>query len=718
MKTPRWALLLAVVAAATVASAEDELTSLSYIAYVERYATVLPAHADDSLEAALNMPLAAGDRLDTAREARMEVVLADGTLVWIDEYTTVSLDAVAFSRDIRTDQTVLYLAEGAVMVEISPNQPEAKPFRIDGPDATVYLDEPGLYRVDTLRDGGLRLEVWEGLAEAATTAGGVLVRPSSATEVVGGEASATEPRLTWGDPFARWIEQRRQTFDGPSSEHVDPQYARQAAQLDAYGNWIWVDDLSGWAWQPAVASGWSPYTAGRWYWTPVGWSWVSYEPWGWLPYHYGSWTFSVGVGWVWSWHPYWSPAWVRWAYWPGYVGWCPYGYYDAWYWGSYGCYGCGGYYPPGNYPPGGGGGAKPPRSDVTPPREVADRRVASQPAPGSVNKVRPEQVALNVNGKVDVSQIDRRGWNVVSEGDFDSPRLARVVRPGEVAMRGLEGVEGVVYSGPLETQPPGRTAPAEALGRRFETVRQASTADVTPIMARRTDLSPEAARELARPGTVEAVVRGSRTTTPAPTVTAAPTTDNAARAAERMALEHALRNARPDAARDLPADRYAGGGGRLTGADRPTGNPFLSRTAREPVAVSGGRIGPSPDGSVGTVRSPMVRPPTSASPSAPSTRSIGAPLGRSPVVSSRPVIVPRTAPTRPTTGVRTPSGYVPRSLSSGRSVPSVSGRSSSSGSGSSVRSAPSSMPRSSSVSRGSSSSSSGGSKSSGAQRKQ
>jgi len=335
-----------------------------------------------------------------------------------------------------------------------------------------------------------------------------------------------------------------------------------------------------------------------------------------------------------------------------------------------------------------------------------------------VNKVRPEQVALNVNGKVDVSQIDRRGWNVVSEGDFDSPRLARVVRPGEVAMRGLEGVEGVVYSGPLETQPPGRTAPAEALGRRFETVRQASTADVTPIMARRTDLSPEAARELARPGTVEAVVRGSRTTTPAPTVTAAPTTDNAARAAERMALEHALRNARPDAARDLPADRYAGGGGRLTGADRPTGNPFLSRTAREPVAVSGGRIGPSPDGSVGTVRSPMVRPPTSASPSAPSTRSIGAPLGRSPVVSSRPVIVPRTAPTRPTTGVRTPSGYVPRSLSSGRSVPSVSGRSSSSGSGSSVRSAPSSMPRSSSVSRGSSSSSSGGSKSSGAQRKQ
>ena len=77
-----------------VASVEDDPTSLSYIAYLERYATVFPAGGDETLEAVINMPLVAGDRLDTAREGRMEAILADGTVLWMDEYTTVSLDAV------------------------------------------------------------------------------------------------------------------------------------------------------------------------------------------------------------------------------------------------------------------------------------------------------------------------------------------------------------------------------------------------------------------------------------------------------------------------------------------------------------------------------------------------------------------------------------------------------------------------------------------------
>jgi hypothetical protein len=72
--------------------------------------------------------------------------------------------------------------------------------------------------------------------------------------------------------------------------YVDARYERQAAQLDNYGNWVYVGEHNTWAWQPTVDESWSPYTAGRWYWTQPGWSWVSYEPWGWLPYHYGSGT--------------------------------------------------------------------------------------------------------------------------------------------------------------------------------------------------------------------------------------------------------------------------------------------------------------------------------------------------------------------------------------------------------------------------------------------
>ena len=157
MKKVLTAGMLLVICNLAMASTEDELTSLSYISYLERYATILPASQDESLEAVINMPLVAGDRVDTAREARMEVVLADGNSLWLDEYTTLSLDAVAFSRDSEAERTVIFLAEGSIVVEVSEFALSSKPTRIDSRGATVYLDERGLYRLRTLPTGGLRL---------------------------------------------------------------------------------------------------------------------------------------------------------------------------------------------------------------------------------------------------------------------------------------------------------------------------------------------------------------------------------------------------------------------------------------------------------------------------------------------------------------------------------------------------------------------------------
>ncbi|MHC4093027.1 MAG: hypothetical protein ACYSVY_22615, partial [Planctomycetota bacterium] len=76
------ALILAV-AGLVMASEEDDLTSLSYISYLERYATVQPASQQESIEAVANMPLVPGDRVDTAREARLELFVADGNTVWL-----------------------------------------------------------------------------------------------------------------------------------------------------------------------------------------------------------------------------------------------------------------------------------------------------------------------------------------------------------------------------------------------------------------------------------------------------------------------------------------------------------------------------------------------------------------------------------------------------------------------------------------------------------
>ena len=54
--------MILAVSGVVVASDEDDLTSLSYISYLERYATVLPANSEETIEAVINMPLVAGDQ--------------------------------------------------------------------------------------------------------------------------------------------------------------------------------------------------------------------------------------------------------------------------------------------------------------------------------------------------------------------------------------------------------------------------------------------------------------------------------------------------------------------------------------------------------------------------------------------------------------------------------------------------------------------------------
>jgi hypothetical protein len=57
---------------------------------------------------------------------------------------------------------------------------------------------------------------------------------------------------------------------------------------------------------------------------PYGWTWVGLDPFAWPTHHFGRWGFSAGA---WFWIPgrTWGPAWVSWAYAPGYVSWCPLG---------------------------------------------------------------------------------------------------------------------------------------------------------------------------------------------------------------------------------------------------------------------------------------------------------------------------------------------------------------------------------------------------------
>ena len=763
MKTLATAALILMVVAPLVASGEDDLTSLSYISYLERYATVQPASSEENLEAAINMPLVVGDRVDTARDARMEVILADGSILWLDQYTTVSLDAVAFSRDLAGDRTVLYLVDGAIMIQVPELVLSAEPIRIDSSGATVYLQQPGTYRIEVLRSGGLRLEAWEGLAEAATTAGGVLVQPATAAEVRGGEITGVEPHLTWGDDFARWVEQRRSTYESESSEFVDDRYGREAAILDSYGTWVYVDASQSWAWQPAVSPDWQPYTAGRWYWTTTGWSWISYEPWGWLPYHYGSWSFSAGFGWTWGWGSVWSPAWVSWCWWPGYVGWCPWGYYNSWCYGRYPGWG-GGYYPPVHPVPPIAGQPRPPRGDVIPPREGVNpgesgRRQTPDPrvrtatdtggelrraTPGGGDEVRASsggRAAADFTGHVRVAEMDRAGWNVVAADDFTSDHLARVVQPGSRVMPDQGSATGVVVTGPLTTRSPGQASTADEISRTFQEVGARTDRDITRVMARDESLRSEDITRLVQPSSLSELGRSSaQSTIAAQNRTKPESRSNAGGGAPELSVANQSPFGTPSSSRSS-AGQYsqsniyrpgfgASGGGSSGGGTRTLVDPSTRNQGRPP-AIAGGVS--SSGRNLPSTRSSSSLPVARGSSSLPSTRSSSSPLVRQPVTPrvgggrssstsslTRPVIVPRTSPTRPSRnmGSGSPYTYSPSvrggsstGRSSGPSARAPSGSSSgSSGTRSSGSSGSSSSSRSSSSSG--SSASSGGSRSS------
>ena len=480
-------LVLAAAATGGVAFAGDDLTSLSYISYVERYATVRPGQGGETLDAVVNMPVLVGDRLDTARGARVELQLSDGSTVWVDEFTTLDFDALAYSRESSAPRTALYLSEdGGIAVEIPATALGSGSLRVDTRAGTIFLNRPGFYRVAT-RSGEVGVEVHAGLAELPEGLGSALLRAGQQAWLDGeGEIdkAVLEEEL---DDFWSWVQERRHPASGGrTSQYVDSGHGGRAAVLDSYGEWTYVSSYSTYMWRPNVSIMWTPYSSGRWAWTPVGWNWIGYEPWGWYPYHYGSWYWDVSIGWAWYWDSVWAPAWVHWMYWPGYVGWCPRGYYDSWYWG----HGGGGHHggPGGPGHPGGPGG------------------------PGGHPPNRWANVTHDFHGRVRLREVDSRPWTVVPSDRFTDSRLDRVRLDPSRLLRDLPADRyGEVRSGPLLTPAPDRLGSSRTIENAFRRDDGGRTLpEVSDIFRRQEGIQRNTGESPFRQVRTGDVVRGSR----------------------------------------------------------------------------------------------------------------------------------------------------------------------------------------------------------------
>jgi len=304
----------------------DELVSASYVRTVDGRATLLSdrggAEAVDPQE-----PLLEGDRVTVDRGARLEVELADRSRLHLANDASLSLDAVAFSADGDSRETVLTLDDGELLLTVTDDALGDRLPTVRTPAADLFVHEPGRYRVD-VRPTSVEIVVREGFLEVLTDRGSTVVRTGEAatidrdrwqrvTLLTAGPYDALE---RWSDELergARWADSRE--------VHVEPHLAYAAAPLRAHGTWVEVDTV--WYWRPRVAVGWRPYWSGRWSWTPGGLTWVSYEPWGWVPYHYGTWVVNPRYGWVWRPGRVYRPAWVYWRIGPEYSAWCPIGFF-------------------------------------------------------------------------------------------------------------------------------------------------------------------------------------------------------------------------------------------------------------------------------------------------------------------------------------------------------------------------------------------------------
>ena len=287
--------------------------------------------------AAASMPLLAGDRIRT-QGGRVEVLYGDGSTLHLDANTLV---------DFQSD-AVIRLLNGRVRLSIV-GATRSVAYRIDAPAAWVDLATAGEYRVVVGDGSEVELAVLRGAADLINEDGRTSIRAGERAFARTGArpSSAYVFNSAAWDSFDRWSEARRDARLGVSADYLPETVQPYASTFNEYGTWRNVDTY-GHVWYPRVSVGWRPYYRGRWTTLkPWGWTWIGYDPWAWPTHHYGRWGFSAG-SWFWIPGRTWGPAYVSWAYAPGYVSWCPLGWnnYPAVQFGYRGGYGR--YYNPWN----------------------------------------------------------------------------------------------------------------------------------------------------------------------------------------------------------------------------------------------------------------------------------------------------------------------------------------------------------------------------------
>lgn len=287
------------------------------ISHIEGQVTMERMSDDGWIEATINTPLMAGDKIYAGLDARAEIQLDDEVVVRLDRDTFLHFE---FLDD---DLTQLRVVQGTMAIHAHP----VSYYRPQIVLSSVFFSA----RITDHAKARLQIEE-QGPAELRVRKGSLLIEQGDdrIRQVWQGDRIYIfEPRsfmkaaLPPEDEFDLWCDLR----DARDSASRSPRYVSTRvsgySDLDRYGNWVVVQEY-GRVWRPTVIHvDWAPYRDGYWiHRRRTGWVWVSYEPWGWVPYHYGRWVHTHPHGWCWvpvdvvvvERRPRWYPALVAFTY--------------------------------------------------------------------------------------------------------------------------------------------------------------------------------------------------------------------------------------------------------------------------------------------------------------------------------------------------------------------------------------------------------------------
>lgn len=282
-----------------------------------------PMHARVSFDAGSSMVKGSSDA--DWSHATVNTLILPGDTLWVDKGGSTELEMAggAFLR----------LADGskAEVVSLPPNATirgwggsfyvqrisrSTGTFIFTTPACAVELESDTCARVDIVDQGATTVSVRWGRAAIRTDAGG-------ATTVLEGQQCWIDPGFlpsetrpfdrTLEDAFDQWNRDRsRLLAEGIKTVPktvVIQESTLGASDLSGCGEWVYAED--NYYWRPTVVVDYVPYRTGYWSYVPgVGSVWVENYPFSYVTSHYGRWHYSHSYGWLWSYNPVWSPAWV------------------------------------------------------------------------------------------------------------------------------------------------------------------------------------------------------------------------------------------------------------------------------------------------------------------------------------------------------------------------------------------------------------------------